>query len=62
MRILILLALIVPAAGQEPPKAHFDHIHLNSTDPGAAIAFYTRKFDCEKASLAGGKLRLTHAI
>ena len=53
MRILILLALMITAAAQEPPKAHFHHIHLNSTDPAAAIDFYTRKFDCEKAKFAG---------
>jgi catechol 2,3-dioxygenase-like lactoylglutathione lyase family enzyme len=42
--------------GQEPapaPLAHFHHVHLNSTDPAAAIAFYTSKFDCEKAKFAG---------
>src|ERR1017187_6892531 len=53
MRILILLALITTAAAQEPPKAHFHHIHLNATDPAAAIDFYTRKFDCEKGKFAG---------
>ena len=41
------------AAAQEPPKAHFHHIHLNATDPAAAIDFYTRKFDCEKGKFAG---------
>jgi len=29
--------------------AHFDHVHLNVTDPAAAIEFYTSKFDSEKA-------------
>ena len=53
MRILILLALMTTAAAQEPPKAHFHHIHLNATDPAAAIDFYTRKFDCEKGKFAG---------
>jgi len=54
MRILILLALTIPALAQEPPKpqAHFHHIHLNATDPTAAILFYTRKFDCEKRKFA----------
>jgi catechol 2,3-dioxygenase-like lactoylglutathione lyase family enzyme/predicted enzyme related to lactoylglutathione lyase len=41
------------AAGQEPPKAHFHHIHLNATDPASAMDFYTAKFDCEKAKFAG---------
>ncbi len=53
MRILILLSLMIPALAQEPPKAHFHHIHLNATDPAAAIEFYTHKFDCEKAIFAG---------
>lgn len=33
--------------------SHFHHLHLNSTDPAAAIRFYTTKFDCEKARFAG---------
>jgi catechol 2,3-dioxygenase-like lactoylglutathione lyase family enzyme len=33
--------------------AHFHHVHLNVTDPEAAINFYTSKFDCEKARFAG---------
>lgn len=39
-----------PAAS---PAAHFHHLHLNTTDPAAAINFYTSKFDCEKARFAG---------
>ncbi len=35
------------------PEAHFHHLHLNATDPAAAIEFYTGKFDCEKARFAG---------
>lgn len=38
---------------QQMPPAHFHHIHLNATDPAAAIDFYTAKFDCEKAKFAG---------
>jgi catechol 2,3-dioxygenase-like lactoylglutathione lyase family enzyme/predicted enzyme related to lactoylglutathione lyase len=37
----------------QAPVAHFHHLHLNSTDPAAAINFYTSKFDCEKARFAG---------
>jgi catechol 2,3-dioxygenase-like lactoylglutathione lyase family enzyme len=33
--------------------AHFHHLHLNTTDPAAAISFYTSKFDCEKRRFAG---------
>src|ERR1700693_5581455 len=53
MRILILLGLTIPVIAQEPPKAHFHHIHLNATNPAAAIDFYTHKFDCEKAKFGG---------
>jgi catechol 2,3-dioxygenase-like lactoylglutathione lyase family enzyme len=38
---------------QTVPDAHFHHLHLNSTDPKAAIEFYTTKFDAEKASFKG---------
>src|ERR1700693_648891 len=42
-------------AAQESPQqlAHFHHVHLNVTDPAAAIDFHTSKFDCEKAKFAG---------
>jgi hypothetical protein len=60
----MLLSGINPKAGgfeqakpQEtsPPAAiaHFHHLHLNATDPAAAINFYTSKFDCEKGRFAG---------
>jgi catechol 2,3-dioxygenase-like lactoylglutathione lyase family enzyme len=60
-RTLVPIAVLVfGAAGvwcaQEAPQAplaHFHHVHLNSTDPAAAMAFYTSKFDCEKAKFAG---------
>jgi catechol 2,3-dioxygenase-like lactoylglutathione lyase family enzyme len=48
----LVMALVMAAAGQEQPKAHFHHIHLNVTDAVAAIDFYTTKFDCEKAKFA----------
>ena len=42
-------------AAAPPPvaPAHFHHLHLNATDPAAAIDFYTSKFDCEKGRFAG---------
>ena len=60
MRIRIL-SLIFGAASiccaqqapQPAPLAHFHHVHLNATDPAAAIDFYTSKFDSEKARFAG---------
>ncbi|HSE38166.1 MAG TPA: VOC family protein [Blastocatellia bacterium] len=61
---LMLLLGVNPKAGvleQEKPQetappvaaAHFHHLHLNATDPAAAINFYTSKFDCEKGKFAG---------
>lgn len=43
-----------PAANAfQMPEAHFHHMHLNTTDPKAAIDFYTGRFDSEKAKFAG---------
>ncbi|MDX2032149.1 MAG: VOC family protein [Blastocatellia bacterium] len=44
-----------PAAQPPAPflDAHWHHLHLNATDPKAAIDFYTSKFDAEKARFAG---------
>jgi catechol 2,3-dioxygenase-like lactoylglutathione lyase family enzyme len=54
MKVLVIAVfLLVPAVAQEVPQAHFHHLHLNATDPPAAIQFYTSKFDCEKARFAG---------
>src|SRR5690348_5469630 len=48
-----LLLTATTARSQEPAPqlAHFHHVHLNATDPKAAIDFYTSKFDCEKGKL-----------
>jgi len=46
-----LLAAGVAALSQNAPPAplaHFHHVHLNSTDPQAAIEFYTSRLECEK--------------
>lgn len=50
-----VLAGAAASGGQSTPApaAHFHHLHLNTTDPAAAINFYTGKFDCEKARFAG---------
>src|SRR5215469_5594237 len=42
-----------PSPSPAPALAHFHHLHLNATDPAADIAFYTAKFDCEKARFNG---------
>jgi len=52
-RRLVCCFVALAAAAQEKPAAHFHHVHLNSTDPVAAIEFYTHHFDCEKASYKG---------
>jgi catechol 2,3-dioxygenase-like lactoylglutathione lyase family enzyme len=36
-----------------PALAHFHHLHLNTTDPAAAIDFYTSKLECERRKFAG---------
>jgi predicted enzyme related to lactoylglutathione lyase len=61
--IMLLLSNNPKAGGVEQAKpqetappvalAHFHHLHLNATDPSAAINFYTSKFDCEKGRFAG---------
>ncbi len=51
--IAACLAALASAQDPKPPQAHFHHLHLNVTDPKAAINFYTAKFDCEKANFAG---------
>src|SRR5437868_13720522 len=53
--VSIAFAGIAASRNQAPPAsvAHFHHLHLNATDPAAAIDFYTSKFDCEKAKFMG---------
>ncbi|HLW77099.1 MAG TPA: VOC family protein [Bryobacteraceae bacterium] len=55
MRFLPWLLFAALAGAQSPtvPNAHFHHLHLNSTDPAAAIDFYTSKFDAEKSRFLG---------
>ena len=45
----IALLLLWGAGATAGETARFHHLHLNSMDPAAAIAFYTSKFDCEPA-------------
>lgn len=47
MRRLLLMAAVVaagPLSLQDLPAPRFHHLHLNSTDPDAAIAHYVREF------------------
>jgi catechol 2,3-dioxygenase-like lactoylglutathione lyase family enzyme len=53
-RVVAIFALCcAPVFAQTVSDTHFHHLHLNSTDPRAAIDFYTTKFDAEKARFAG---------
>ena len=49
IRFVVLLAGL-PLAGQD---THFHHLHLNTTDPAAAVGFYPAKFDAQKLALNG---------
>ncbi len=51
----LLMARIAARPQEREPRqlAHFHHLHLNSTDPEAAIKFYTTHFDCERAKFGG---------
>ncbi len=54
-KALLLCALCAVTLAAQPtlPDAHFHHLHLNATDPAAAIDFYTTKFDAEKSNYKG---------
>jgi catechol 2,3-dioxygenase-like lactoylglutathione lyase family enzyme len=50
----VLAMILAPwAVCQTVANVHFHHLHLNATDPAAAIEFYTTKFDAEKGKFAG---------
>src|ERR1700680_2110398 len=54
--LAVVLGTMLAARGQTQnlPTPGFHHLHLNSTDPDAAIDFYTKQFPSTmKASLAG---------
>ena len=60
MKTVLILSLVASTAAlaQAPPEpahplAHFHHVHLNATDPAAAIRFYTSKFKARRESFAG---------
>lgn len=51
--VAIFVLACASVFAQTVSDAHFHHLHLNSTDPKAAIDFYTTKFDAEKGTFAG---------
>ena len=52
-RVFVPLFLLTAAAFPAAAQTHFHHVHLNSTDPRAAIEFYTTHLSGEKASFDG---------
>src|SRR6185436_13264849 len=53
LRRLLLAAWALGAAAPALAQTHFHHAHLNSTDPAAAIDFYTTHLSGEKATFDG---------
>jgi catechol 2,3-dioxygenase-like lactoylglutathione lyase family enzyme len=53
MRALAILAFVSAVLAQN--TAHFHHLHLNSTDPKAAIEFYTGRLESERRKFAGAQ-------
>ena len=53
--IVVGVVAIGPADSQTIlPAPGFHHLHLNSTDPDAAIAFYVRQFPSTSKTIWGG--------
>ncbi len=52
-RLLLSLCLSAVFASSAFGQTHFHHAHLNSTDPEAAIDFYTTHLSGEKAAFGG---------
>src|SRR5271165_6779359 len=48
-----LLIGCLPLLAQPVVQAHFHHVHMNSTDPATAAAFYAKHFECEQADYEG---------
>jgi catechol 2,3-dioxygenase-like lactoylglutathione lyase family enzyme len=51
---IVVLAMQGPAAGQTAMPPGFHHLHLNTVDPDAAIAFYTKQFPSTAKANWGG--------
>jgi hypothetical protein len=55
LTIALLGAALTSAQNPSQQLAHFHLVQLNVTDPAAAVAFYTSKFDSEKPAFWGWK-------
>ena len=53
LRVLLSLFFLSAFASSSAAQTHFHHVHLNSTDPRAAIEFYTTHLSGEKAVFDG---------
>lgn len=51
--LIYLPPLLLLAQNPPPPKARFHHLHLNASDPAAAVSFYVNKFEGERRTFAG---------
>lgn len=52
--LCLIAAILISIAGRAQSTIGFHHVHLNATNPSAAIDFYTKTFDVtKKVSLAG---------
>src|SRR5688572_143249 len=61
LRVLLSLFLLSASASSSAAQTHFHHVHLNSTDPSAAIEFYTTHLSGEKAIFDGADAVWTQA-
>jgi catechol 2,3-dioxygenase-like lactoylglutathione lyase family enzyme len=50
---MLVTAVLAGWLAQQPPAAHFHHVHVNSVDPKVSVKFYTGKFEAEKGEFAG---------
>jgi catechol 2,3-dioxygenase-like lactoylglutathione lyase family enzyme len=60
-KALLVLGLSCAVAPSAFAQTHFHHVHLNSTDPRAAIEFYTTHLSGEKATFDGDEAVWTQA-
>jgi catechol 2,3-dioxygenase-like lactoylglutathione lyase family enzyme len=59
LALLLASVLGIPAQAQTLPTPGFHHLHLNSLDPDAAIAFYVKEFPSTSKTSWGGMAALS---
>jgi catechol 2,3-dioxygenase-like lactoylglutathione lyase family enzyme len=60
-RVLATVFILTHAAAAAAQQTHFHHVHLNSTDPAAAIDFYTSHLSGDRATFDGDPAVWTQA-